>query len=136
MKLKFLSLTIVFSFVCFIVYGQSSTDSSSRMKQLETTVYHLLKKNKDLESRIAKLESTPASKEEKKVVQRVYSSKEVHDLSREVDNIKDDLDSMSYKVNDFQDFLGFSWSSLGSGINTLEDIQRQLRMKADGLHFH
>lgn len=134
MKLKFLSLTIVFSFVCFIVYGQSSTDSSSRMKQLETTVYHLLKKNKDLEARIAKLEKSSAPTEKEKVVQRVYSSTDVHDLSREVHEIKSDLKSLSYDVDDFSDFLGFGWNSLGSV--TLEDLQSSLRKKSDSFHFH
>jgi hypothetical protein len=130
MKSKLISLTIVFSFVCFIVYGQTSTDSSSRMKQLETTVYHLLKKNKDLEARIAKLETPSAPAEKEKVVQRVYSSTEVHDLSKKVDDIKSDLESwdyLRYKVMFFFD---------GIDDTTLTQLKRDIRDKADSFHFH
>ena len=141
MKTKLISFTILFSFVCFIVYGQTSIpDSSTKLKRLESAVYVLVKKNKDLEARIAKLESTPATSKEKQVVQQVYSSTDVHDLSRELDDIKSDLKSLSYDVDDFSDFLGIGWSSAGSvignNVNTLEDIQRALRDKADSFHFH
>jgi len=141
MKSKLILLSVIFSIFCLVVYGQSSKlDSSDRIKRLEDTLYVVMKKNKDLESRIAKLETVSAPTKEKKSVQRVYSSTDVHDLSREVDDIKSDLKSLSYDVDDFGDFLGIGWSSagsvIGSNVNTLEDIQRALRDKADSFHFH
>ena len=149
MKTKLLLFSAFFSVICFVVYGQSSSlDSSAKIARLEKAMVIVLKKNKELEARIAKLESTPSATAKGKKINDPLSilsaplTDPLNDTFSDVSILRDDISQLE---DDLDDFLGIGWNAhsafdeyntLEEIQNALKDIQRELRMKADGLHFH